>query len=129
MIAERDQIRPIMKGITAFADALDRATPGDFAMFDLTFNVIPALPDGLGNVPIPPEAATLLEGDLGELLTGLQETLTDMLGPDGLLSQLFRRPRRRCALMTRRIDRRNTRLAEVVLFGSRCSACSIWVTR
>ncbi len=88
VIAERDQIRPIMQGITEFANALDRATPGDFAMFDLTFNLLPALPDGLGNVPIPPEAATLGQSDVGELLTGLRETLTGVLGPDGLLSQL-----------------------------------------
>jgi phospholipid/cholesterol/gamma-HCH transport system substrate-binding protein len=89
VIAERDQIRPIMTGITAFADALDRATPGDFAMFDLTFNVVPALPDALGNVPIAPDAATLLEGDLGELLAGLQDTVTDIAGDEGLVGQLF----------------------------------------
>ncbi len=89
VIAERDQIRPIMTGITAFADALDRATPGDFAMFDLTFNVIPALPVDLGNVPVAPDAATLLEGDLGELLEGLQDTVTDIAGDEGLVGQLF----------------------------------------
>lgn len=89
VIAERDEIRPIMTGITGFADALDRATPGDFAMFDLTFNLIPALPADLGNVPIAPDAATLREGDLAELLTGLQETVADVAGSQGLVGQLF----------------------------------------
>ncbi|MDR7087790.1 phospholipid/cholesterol/gamma-HCH transport system substrate-binding protein [Aeromicrobium panaciterrae] len=89
VIAERDQLRPIMTGITAFADALDRATPGDFAMFDLTFNLIPALPAALGNVPIAPDATTLLEGDLAELLTGLQDTVTDIAGDEGLVGQLI----------------------------------------
>lgn len=89
VIAERDQIRPIMTGITGFADALDRATPGDFAMFDLTFNVIPALPVDLGNVPIAPDAATLTEADLGELLAGLQDTVTDIAGDEGLVGQFF----------------------------------------
>lgn len=89
VIAERDELRPIMTGITAFADALDRATPGDFAMFDLTFNVIPALPVDLGNVPIAPDAATLLQADLGELLAGLQDTVTDIAGEEGLVGQLI----------------------------------------
>lgn len=88
VIAERDKIRPLMEGITKFANALDRATPGDFAMFDLTFNVIPALPAGLGNVPISPDAATLGQSDVGGLLTGLQETLAGVLGPEGLLGKL-----------------------------------------
>lgn len=88
VIAERDQIRPLMNGITDFANSLDRATPGDFAMFDLTFNVIPALPAGRGNVPISPHPATVGQGDVGTLLTGLQVTLSDLLGPQGLLDQL-----------------------------------------
>lgn len=90
VIAERDQIRPLMTGISGFADSLDRATPGDFAMFDLTFNVIPALPSALGNVPINPDAVTLLEGDVAELLTGIQETVTDIAGDEGLVGQLFK---------------------------------------
>jgi len=91
VIAERDQIRPLMQGITAFADSLDRATPGDFAMFDLTFNVLPALPGGLGNVPISPGAGTLGQSDVGQLLTGFKETLAGLIGPEGLLGQLAKR--------------------------------------
>ncbi len=89
VIAERDQIRRIMIGITGFADALDRSTPGDFAMFDLTFNVIPALPAGLGSIPVSPDAATLGEGGPGELLTGLQGTVNDLVGPQGMVAQLI----------------------------------------
>ncbi len=89
VIAERDQIRRIMTGISGFADALDRATPGDFAMFDLTFNLIPALPAGLGNIPVSPDDATLGEAGLPELLTGLQGTVADLVGPQGMWAQLL----------------------------------------
>ncbi len=70
-------------------------------MFDLTFNVVPALPTGLGNIPIAPDAATLLEGDLAELLTGLQGTVTDLAGDEGMLAQLFSGLAGGAALMTR----------------------------
>lgn len=78
-----------MTGISGFADSLDRATPGDFAMFDLTFNMVPALPAELGSIPVSPDDATLGDADLGELLTGLESTVDDLAGPAGLLPQLL----------------------------------------
>lgn len=89
VIAERDQLRPMMTGITAFADALDRATPGDFAMFDLTANGIPNIGGDLIDIPVTPDAATLLESDPAALVKGIQDTVTGLVGGDGPLGQLF----------------------------------------
>ena len=83
VIAERDTLRPMMTGVTAFADALDRATPGDFAMFDLTANLVPAS-GRIGAVQITPDAGTLLESDPAELVKGIQETVQQLTGPDGI---------------------------------------------
>lgn len=84
VIEKRDDLRTLMTGVSAFADALDRATPGDFAMFDLTANGMPALP-GLGALQITPDAATVLEDDPTELVKAITDTLA---GTDGLLGML-----------------------------------------
>jgi len=88
VIAERDTLRPMMTGVTAFADALDRATPGDFAMFDLTANLIPAS-GRIGAVQITPDAGTLLESSPAELVKGIQETVQQLTGPDGIFGGIF----------------------------------------
>ena len=84
VIGVKDQLRPMMTGVTAFAQALERATPGDFAMFDLTANGIPAMPGGPA-LQVTPDAGTILESDPADVIKGLTDTLT---GPDGLLGLL-----------------------------------------
>jgi len=84
VIARKDDLRTMMTGVSAFAVALERATPGDFAMFDLTANGIPALPE-LGAVQITPDAGTLLQDDPAAIIGGLTDTL---IGKDGLLGLL-----------------------------------------
>lgn len=86
VIEKRDDLRVLMTGVSAFADALDRATPGDFALFDLTANGLPAV-SGSGAVQITPDAATLLEDDPAAIAKGLTDTLT---GEDGILGLLGR---------------------------------------
>ena len=41
--AEQEKIGPILTGVEGFADGLDRATPGDYATFDLTILLNPKL--------------------------------------------------------------------------------------
>ncbi len=84
VIGVKDQLRPMMTGVTAFAEALERATPGDFAMFDLTANGIPAPPGGPA-LQIAPDASTVLDDDPASVIKGLTDTLT---GTEGLLGFL-----------------------------------------
>lgn len=78
--AAQDHLRPLLTGIQGFADALDRATPGDYAAFDLTISAspgvllggdLPLLPLSQLRGPIAPEAAGTGGLGLVELVEGL----------------------------------------------------------
>ena len=91
VIAERDQIRPIMTGITALRRCPRPCHPRRLRDVRPDIQRDPGPAQTLGNVPVAPDAATLLEGDLGELIAGLQDTVTDIAGDEGLVGQLLRR--------------------------------------
>ncbi|AXT83984.1 hypothetical protein C6I20_01445 [Aeromicrobium sp. A1-2] len=89
VIHEQDRLAPLLTGITAFGDALDRATPGDFANFDLTAIGTLHVADG---VDLPPDlsapTATTMP-TLPDLIGGL---VPDVGDPNALLGSLLGNP-------------------------------------
>jgi phospholipid/cholesterol/gamma-HCH transport system substrate-binding protein len=82
VLREQDQLKPLLTGIPAFGDSLDRATPGDYAAFDLTI---------LGNIKIG-EDLPLLNLD-GDHQNGLPGSDTDpVTGLPGLIEGLVPDP-------------------------------------
>lgn len=83
IVAAQESIGPILTGVQAFADGLDRATPGDYAMFDLTILANPYLG---GDLPL----TNLVKGagpDPGP--PPLKQLAEDLTSPTGPLSSLL----------------------------------------
>lgn len=53
LIANMDQMRPLLQGVLDFGSALDSASPGDYARFDLTALLAPGDLSNLPGVPQP----------------------------------------------------------------------------
>jgi phospholipid/cholesterol/gamma-HCH transport system substrate-binding protein len=55
LVANMDKMRPLMQGVLDFGRALDSASPGDFARFDLTALLAPGSLSNLPSVPGTPK--------------------------------------------------------------------------
>jgi phospholipid/cholesterol/gamma-HCH transport system substrate-binding protein len=83
IVATQESIGPILTGVQGFADGLDRATPGDYAMFDLTILGNPYLGGNLPLTKIVPDAGP----DAGP--PPLDQLVGDLTSPTGPLSSLL----------------------------------------
>lgn len=87
--AEQERIGPILTGVEGFGDGLDRATPGDYATFDLTILLNPKLGGDLpflnltdkSEPPLtPPPFSPEKPPPLPDLLRGLLDSLPTRQG-------------------------------------------------